>query len=78
METTITPAAHAMIREWVGPDPTPEDIERTARYMRDSLRIGGIRVCRALVLGAIKATQEVEATEFIRTAKDQSARRGEG
>jgi hypothetical protein len=54
-----TPSAHAMIRGWVGTDqPSPEDIERTARYMRDSLRIGGIKACRALVLGAIRATQE--------------------
>lgn len=54
-----TPSAHAMIREWVGANPAPEDIERTARYMRDTLRIGGIKACRALVLGAIKATEEV-------------------
>ena len=49
------PSACAMIRGWLGTDqPTPEDVERTARYMRDVLRIGGIRVCRALVLGAIQ------------------------
>lgn len=53
-----TPSAHAMIRGWVGANPSPEDIEHTARYMRDSLRIGGIKACRALVLGAIRATQE--------------------
>ncbi len=52
-----TPAAHAMVRGWLGPHPTTEDIERVARYMRDSLRIGGLRSCRALVRGAMLAEE---------------------
>lgn len=47
-----TPSAEAMIRRWV--EEAGGDEERVARYMRDTLRIGGIRACRALVLGAVK------------------------
>lgn len=52
-----TPSAQAMIREWLDTDrPTAEDIERVARYMSTTLRIGGRAACRALVVGAIAGT----------------------
>lgn len=51
----MTESSKAMIRRWLDTDkPTEEDIERVAKYMRDTLRIGGIRVCRALIREAIK------------------------
>lgn len=49
-----TPSAMEAIRGWLGPEPGPEDIERVARYMSLTLRIGGMRICRALIEGAIK------------------------
>lgn len=43
----------AMVREWVAMH--RGDVEGLARWMRDSLRIGGIKECRALIA---KATAE--------------------
>ena len=51
-----TPSAHAMIRQWI--EDARGDREAVARYMRDTLRIGGLRSCRALILGALN-TKEV-------------------
>ena len=48
-----TPSAMAMIRRWL--DQSDGDVERVARYMRDILRIGGIKSCRALIRGALEA-----------------------
>lgn len=45
-----TDSAREMIRRWVADH---GDRESVARYMRDSLRIGGIKVCRALVEDAM-------------------------
>jgi hypothetical protein len=51
-----TPAAMQMIRDRFLPlNPTEADIESAARYMSKSLFIGGIKTCRALVIGAVKA-----------------------
>jgi len=47
-----TPSAMAMILEWLGPDYRKPDIERVAKYMSCTLRIGGIKACRALIIGA--------------------------
>jgi hypothetical protein len=66
MKTTYTEAQYStedakqMIREKflpsAGPDGyTKEDIECAAKYMSKSLRIGGMKSCRALVLNAIAA-----------------------
>lgn len=50
-----TPSAHAMIIEWLGAEPTHAHMETVSRYMSKTLRIGGIKVCRALVLGAMQS-----------------------
>ena len=57
MSTTYTEAqyatesARAMIRCWYAQH--GNDAESVARYMRDTLRIGGIKACRKLVSEAI-------------------------
>jgi hypothetical protein len=53
-----TESAKEMIRTKFLPAVGPEgyskdDVECAARYMSKSLRIGGMKECRALVLGAI-------------------------
>ena len=54
-----TPAAMAMIRDkLLAGRSDAESIEAAARYMRDTLRIGGLRSCRALVMGAIQDSQQ--------------------
>jgi hypothetical protein len=68
-----TPSARAMILGWLGPDRGAESIDRVARYMRDTLRIGGIRVCRALVRGAIAASAEEHAAELARNRAEDAA-----
>lgn len=40
-----------MIREWVRKD--RGDTERTARWMRDTLRLGSITQCRAWIVRAM-------------------------
>jgi len=54
-----TESAKEMIRSKFLPVAGPagysaEDIECAAKYMSKSLRIGGLKACRALVLEAIK------------------------
>ncbi len=65
-----TPEAMAMILRWIDtPTPDNSDIERVAVYLSKTLRVGGIKVCRALVVGAISSikfattVEEVEAEE---------------
>ncbi|MGO8695969.1 MAG: hypothetical protein ACLQMF_20085 [Rectinemataceae bacterium] len=41
----------AMVRGWVAKD--GGDSERTARWMSKSLRIGGVKECRALIAEAM-------------------------
>lgn len=49
-----TPSAMQMILDkFIGERRDEESIEAAARYMNRTLRIGGIRVCRALVRGAL-------------------------
>lgn len=50
-----TASAREMIRGWLGPNPTDDDIERVARYMRATLRIGGLMITRELVRAALGA-----------------------
>jgi len=57
-----TPSAREMIRRQFlqmdkYPVPTQEAVEATARYMSRTLRIGGLRICRALVVAAIEEIQ---------------------
>ena len=50
-----TPSAMQMIRDQFLPaNPQPADFEAAAKYMSKTLRIGGIKVCRALVRGAVE------------------------
>ena len=54
-----TPAAMQMIREnFLAGRTDKESIEAAARYMSKTLRIGGLRVCRALVAGAVQASPQ--------------------
>ena len=50
-----TASAREMIRGWLGSNPTDYDIERVARYMRTTLRIGGLMITRELVRAALEA-----------------------
>jgi len=68
MDTTYTeaqystPAAMQLIRDnFLGGRRDQESIEAAARYMRDTLRIGGLKSCRALVMGAIQSEQRKAA-----------------
>lgn len=69
-----TPSAMKMIREqFLGPPPyTKADVERVAKYMSTTLRIGGLRVTRALVVGAI----ESGGGTVENPARSKAARRG--
>lgn len=49
----MTDKCAVMIEAWLRDDYSPENIERTARWMRDKLRLGGIRQNRAFVNEAI-------------------------
>lgn len=51
-----TPSAQKMILEWI--DQHGGDRESVARYMRDTLRIGGIKACRALIAQALETPQK--------------------
>lgn len=51
----MTEQTRRMVREWVERD--GGNTERTARWMRDSLRIGGIRVCREMIAEALAAIE---------------------
>ena len=48
---SMNESTRAMVREWVRS--CCGDDEATARYMRDTLRIGGIRECRELIRQAV-------------------------
>jgi hypothetical protein len=50
-----TPAAYEMIKRWLNNDHSNESVEIVARYMSKSLRIGNLRVCRALIRAALAA-----------------------
>lgn len=49
----LTDSAKRMVRRWV--EDHGGDREAVARYLRDSLRVGGIRSCRAIVEAAMAA-----------------------
>ena len=49
----LTDSSKAMIRRWV--EDHGGDREAVARYLRDTLRVGGIRSCRAIVAEAMAA-----------------------
>ena len=51
-----TPSARAMIRSWLDGRISNGSQEEVARYMRDTLRIGGIKACRELVRSAVEET----------------------
>lgn len=55
-----TPSAHERIMNWLNGDTSTESIEIVAKYMSCTLRIAGIRSCRALVKRAIEATGSTE------------------
>lgn len=46
----MTQQAAQMIREWLAGNYSEERIEQVARYMSKTLRIGGLKACRELVL----------------------------
>lgn len=48
----MTNPAKRLVREWVAKD--GGDAERTARWMRDALRIGTLHECRRLVAEALR------------------------
>lgn len=43
--------SRVVLRKWL--DEQGGDTERLARWMRDCLRIGGLRACRALIADAL-------------------------
>jgi hypothetical protein len=47
----MTESSKALIRKWI--EDWHGDREGVARYMRDSLRIGGIKACRELIEKAV-------------------------
>ena len=48
----------AMVLDWIAKD--GGDVERTARWMRDSLRLGGLKACRAMIWDALSVmTREI-------------------
>lgn len=49
-----TDSGKATILRWLG-EVFNGDHEAVARYMKDSLRVGGIRVCRKLVAGGVES-----------------------
>lgn len=51
-----TPAAMRWILETMGPGREKRDIDCMARYLSCTLRVGGMKDCRALVVGAINST----------------------
>lgn len=57
-----TPASREMIRRWVSDH--RGDTEALARWMRDTLRIGGIRACRAIIREAMKHTDTASNPEL--------------
>lgn len=48
-------AAHTMVLGWLAGNFSAPNVEKVARYMSKSLRIGGLKSCRALVIDAINA-----------------------
>ena len=54
----LTPVARDMIREWLRGDHSPENINRLARWMRDALRVGGVKVCRAMIEDVIQEKRD--------------------
>jgi len=48
-----TPAAREMIREWLNGQTDERSIFCTARYMSQTLRIGGMKACRKLIAEAL-------------------------
>ena len=51
MERNTLSASANLVLRWF--DESGQDLERTARYMRDVIRIGGIVDCRALIRSAM-------------------------
>ena len=51
-------ATRAMILKWLPKHPTAADVERAAKWMRDSLRVGSITQCRAFVREAMVASPD--------------------
>lgn len=47
---SLDPETRAMVRRWIAQH--RGDTEALARWMRDRLRIGGLRECRALIAAA--------------------------
>lgn len=43
-----------MVIRWLGKDQSEANIERLARWMRDSLRVGPIADCRQIIRSAVK------------------------
>jgi hypothetical protein len=81
----LTPAAVSMIVKWV--EQHRGDVEGVARWMRDALRVGGIRECRQIVKLAIAkdlndrlkgnppdVSQIKRAGDYVRGLKGQAAR----
>lgn len=42
-----------MIKGWLTANPSSQEIETLARWMRDSLRIGGVKICHSLIQEAL-------------------------
>jgi len=59
----LTPEGRAMIRQWIGPNPADRDWECTLRFMTETLRIGGRRVCRAMIHEAMADGLEQAETD---------------
>lgn len=63
MATTYTQAqystehGYAMIREWLNGQTDERSVFCCARYMSQTLRIGGMKVCRRLINEAINSAQ---------------------
>lgn len=53
----LTEGGRGIIIKWLNGGRADEDVERVARYMSNTMRIGGIRPCRELVRLAIKETK---------------------
>lgn len=51
---TLSPEAREMVRGWLGGRTDDAAIEHTARWMARTLRLGGLRACRELVVEAVR------------------------
>lgn len=52
-ENAMNTQTKEMIKGWLTANPSSQEIETLARWMRDSLRIGGVKICHSLIQEAL-------------------------